>query len=236
MVGREDERGADERRLFRRHVPGGGDLFMNRAIGEGLAGHGGCQQTQDACAGFEHCGAILDPAWMIPARRGRQENEAGIDRGQGGCRLPGAAQRGRQGRQVARGERAVVAIPQELSDLFEGAVAREPSRFLAPIEEAAVLDQRQRRFQDRRAEVERVGGDRLGLAADVPPPLQLGDVVGPVAPLTLPVRAFGAQEPPAHISVQRGGRNAEASRRFLRTQPVGSHFLLWINSVNIDNT
>ncbi len=133
-------------------------------------------------------------------------------------------------------EGAVVAVPEELRDLFQRAVAREPCRVLAAIEEASVLDQRQRRFEHGRAEVERVGGDRLGLAADVAAALELGDIVGPVAPLTLPVRALGAQQAAAHIGVERGGRDAEALRRFLRAQPFRCHFLLWINSVNIDNT
>ena len=86
-------------------------------------------------------------------------------------------------------------LPQEAGDLLQRGGARQLPWHRAAIIKTAVLDQGQRRFEHRRAEVERVGGDQFGLAADVAAALQPRDVVGAVAPLARPSTASERSSP-----------------------------------------
>ena len=193
MVGREDQRGADQGGVFQRHAPGLGHLLVHGFAGKRLAGYGSGQQAQDAGACLQHGRAVLDPTRMIPARGCWQQNEATVDRREGGGSLPGAAERGRQGRQIARCKGPVVAVPEKLRDLLQRGAACETSGIMAAIVETAVLDQRQRGFEDGCAEVEGVCCDGFRLASDVAASLEPRDVFGAVPTFALPRAAFGTQ-------------------------------------------
>jgi hypothetical protein len=120
-------------------------------------------------------------------------------------------------------ERALVALPQELRHAFERGAAGELHGVPAAIVETALVDQGEGRLEHRRAEVERVGGDRFGLSADVASPLQERDVIGAVAPLALAVCAFGAQQAATDVGVECRRRDAQSTRGFGRRQPLLVH-------------
>ncbi len=166
MVGRQDQRGADQRGLRGRDVPGDGELLVNGKGRDRLACHGSREQAQDAHPGFEHRAPVFDPARMIPARRRRQEDETPIHGRERGRRGPGGAQGGRHRRQVLGVEGPVVAVPQELRDLLERCAVCQPRGVVPTIVQPSILDQSERGFEHRCSEVERVGRDRFGLAAD----------------------------------------------------------------------
>jgi hypothetical protein len=151
---------------------------------------------------------------MIQRSGGRQDNEATVDRPQRRRGQPGAAQRGSHRRQVVGRERPLVAIPQEPRHLLERGGARQVGGVVAAIVKAVVLDQGEGRFEHRRAEIERVVGDRFGLASDIAPSLQPRDVVGAIAPLAPAIDGLGAQQAAADIGVERGRRHAQPPRRF----------------------
>jgi hypothetical protein len=104
-------------------------------------------------------------------RGGRQHDEAAVDRreGRGRARLgaaPWSSAAGCRRRTAARRSPTGAAPPPR---------ARRCARVggvVAAIVESVVLDQGEGRFEHRRAEVERVVGDRFGLAPDIAPPLQ----------------------------------------------------------------
>ncbi len=223
VVGRQDQRGTDQGRVCGRHMPGRSQLLVDGACRDRFAGHGGGKQAQDARASLQHGAAILDPARMVPARGRRQEHETSIDRRQSGGCGPGGAQGGRHRRQVLGVERPVVALPQQLGDLLERRAARQPRGVVSAIVQAAVLDQGQGRFEHRRSEIERAGGDRLGFSSDGAATLQAGDIVGAIAPLAASRRAFGAQKAATDIGVEGGGRHAQPARRLGRADPFAAH-------------
>ena len=206
VVGRQDERGADQRRALGRHVPGRGELLVDGQRRERLA-PSPPRSAGAACARRSRASRARSSTqlgWSQRAAAG-SSTQAAIDRRERGRGQPGLAQRRDHRRQVRRRRTAARRIPQERRDLARArrcAPAAVASQ--AAIIKTAVLDQGERRFEHRRAEIERVVGDRLGLAADVAAALQPHDVVGAVAPL-----AAGRRPPPS--AAARGSHRRRAS-------------------------
>ena len=173
---------------------------------------------------------------MVECRGGRQHHKTAIDWRQGRGRQPCPAQWCRHLRQVVGREGPRVALPQQARHVFERGAARQRGDVVASIVEAAVLDQGQRRFEHRRAEVERVIGDRLGLAADIASSFQALDVVGAVALLAASFGRLGAQQAAADIGVERRRRHAESPGGVLGTHEFVCHDIILINVIKIDNT
>ena len=157
VVGRQDQRGADQRRVLGRDVPGGGELLMDGQGRDRLGRHAAVSRRRMRTPVSSMAPrSSTQLGWSQRAAAGSSD-EAAIDRREGAASRPraGAARStstaGSWRRTAARRIATGAARPARAS------AARQPRGVLAAIVEAAVLDQGQRRFEHRRAEVERVG-------------------------------------------------------------------------------
>ena len=205
MIGHEDQGSAQDVGAIRCNFPGRRELVVNGERGRRLCCDGSRQQTQNAHAGLEHRRAILDPARMVERGGRRQQDQATVDRRQRRGRQPRPPERRSHRCQVAGGKGCGVTIPKKPRDILKRGRTGKAGSIGAPIIEPVVLDQGEGRLQHRRAEVEGMGGDRLGLASDVAAPFQACDVIGAIAALAAAVDGLRPQQAAAHISVE-GGR------------------------------
>ena len=125
MVGRQHERGADQRRAIGRHVPRRGELLVDGQGRERAAPVTAAVSRRRMRTPVSSMAARSSTqlGWSQRAAAGSSTRQRSTG-GRAGRGQPGAAQGGGHRRQVVGGERAVVAIPQELGDLVRATPLR----------------------------------------------------------------------------------------------------------------
>ena len=160
MVGRQDQRGAEE------GARAAGTRQASASCSWTGAARGAAPSPRPSAAAARARRCRASPSDPRPSSDDRALRPPAAARGSGrpARAWPRRARRGAapwSWRQVVGGERLVVAVPQQAGDLLERGGARERRGVEAAVVKTVVLDQGQRRFENRRAEVERVVGDRL---------------------------------------------------------------------------
>ena len=132
-----------------------------------------------------------------------------------------------------------IALPKERGHLFHGGRRRELQGVLAAIEQLAIIDQRNGRFEYGQAPVERGFRQLFRLAAPSALLRQAFDIRGEIAALTMTVPGFRVQQATAHVGIERLSRDPEplggfGGGKIVRHQRVSGGDWL-INLINIDD-
>ena len=222
MIGAEHQCDADGLGGARVDVPGLLALQMH-GHGIGLAAqHGGKHHAQQGTGIACRARGVLTPCGFVQRwqRERAQRHAALADVGicQGGQRrVPALRQHGR--RRIKR--RRFIALPEPRGNGFQRGVFRQLQCRCAAIEQPPVVDERDGRFHDRQAPVQRVAHHLARAAATRTLIGQARHVGFAIAAAATVGRWVGGQQPAAHVGVQCWARDVQALRSFSGIEVLG---------------